>query len=144
MTSYPKVYTIDMQFYYNSKHSLYFAKNSPFRNWANIYYFSPIKNDSVSFFSSFLHHFHHLVRCHVTGINSWLISVLNALRCFYLLEQIKSNMNNSCKIMFMKISISRLIFLRSALRTLNLSLKNVTLPESSSKKNISSSMNKVV
>ena len=61
-----------------------------------------------------MYRFHHLVGCHATGTKSLLIYFLHALSCFYLLHQviyayhiyyIKPNMNDSLRIIVIKINI---------------------------------------
>ena len=70
--------------YHNSENILYFMKNSPFKIFANLYYFSSIKNGSISFFlSSGMHQSHHLVECHAPSIN---LSFLDVLHCLYSLH----------------------------------------------------------
>ena len=83
---------------------------------STLYYFSSIKNVSISFFlfsSSDMHQSHYLVGCHATGTNSFLI-FFNCLVLFISIKKShKSNMNNSFRIIFIKLWSLRLVFLRS-------------------------------
>ena len=94
--------------------------------WSNIklkkkllstwYYFSSIKNVSISFFlfsSSDMHQSHYLVGCHATGTNSFLVFFTCLVLFIYIKKSHKSNMNNSFRIIFIKLWSLRLVLLRS-------------------------------
>ena len=81
--------------------------------------FLPLKIASILFFSSSDKHLsHHLVRCHTTGINFLFISLS------YVSPSHKPEMNNSFKIVFIKISIIKINFIKIYTRNIHFIAKN--------------------
>ena len=94
---------------------------------ATLYYFSSIKNGSISFFSSSgMHQF-----CRMSCYRQ--LSAYIRFTCFALFKSIvpshKSDMNNNFRIILIKTNIVKVNLLRSTLRIPISSQKNVTLPE---------------
>ena len=80
----------------------------PFCILPTYFYNSSINNKSISFFSSSdTHQSYHLLGCHTTGINSSFIFFEFLAFIKFSMPSQKSDMNNSIRIIFIKIFIAK-------------------------------------